>query len=128
MGTTATDTATTTATDAATTTATDTTADISAILPSKVVQMPESRSDVELYNADGVISEGENMQSGKIEWNEMAVQGLHSCGRSSQEKRPRFIALQQEVVAKNLTRIETEIETATETVTFSVTLQQCTTA
>ena len=82
--------------------------------------MPESRSDLEMYNADGIIGEGQNMQSGKIEWSEMAVQGLHSCGRSNQEKRPRFIALQQEVVAKNLTKIETETVIATETVTFNV--------
>jgi len=90
--------------------------------------MPESRSDLEIYNVDGVISEGHNMQSGKIEWNEMAVQGLHSCGRSNQEKRPRFIALQQEQFVKNLTKIETLTEIAMETVTFSITLQQCTTA
>jgi len=90
--------------------------------------MPESRSDLEIYNADGIISEGGNMQSGKIEWSEMAVQGLHSCGRSNQEKRPRFIALQQEQFVKNLTKIETETVVATETVTFSVELQQCTTA
>jgi hypothetical protein len=82
--------------------------------------MPESRSDLEMYNADGIIGEGQNMQSGKIEWSEMAVQGLHSCGRSNQEKRPRFIALQQEVVAKNLTKIETVTEIAMETVTFNV--------
>jgi len=91
--------------------------------------MPESRSDLEIYNADGIITDNvSNMQSGQIHWQEMAVQGLHSCGRSSQEKRPRFIALAQEVVAKNLTSIVTETETATATVTFSVQLQTCTTA
>merc|ERR1739838_1147408 len=101
--------------------------DISAILPSKT--MPESRSDLEIYNADGIITDDvSNMQSGQISWQEMAVQGLHSCGRSNEQKRPRFIALQQEVVAKNLTKIVTETATATETVTFSVQLQTCTQA
>merc|ERR1711971_1030296 len=99
--------------DAIVTTSTGETVDISTILPSKVQPMPESRSDLEIYNVDGVISEGHNMQSGKIEWNEMAVQGLHSCGRSNQEKRPRFIALQQEQFVKNLTKIETLTEIAT---------------
>jgi len=103
--------------------------DVDSILPSKAVPMPESRSDLEMYNVDGVILENVgNMQSGQISWQEMAVQGLHSCGRSSLDKRPRFIALQQEVVAKNLTKVETVTATATDTVTFSVELQTCTTA
>ena len=85
------------------------------------MQEVEARSDVVFYNVDGIIDiDGANMQSGQISWQEMAVQGLHSCARSNQQKRPRFIALQQEVVAKNLTKIVTETATATETVTFSV--------
>merc|ERR1712083_476733 len=81
------------------------TVDITAILPSKVLPMSEDykmKEDtaVEMLHADGIISEDQNMQSGKIEWKEMAVQGLHSCGRSNLEKRPRFIALAQETVSK----------------------------
>jgi len=99
------------------------------ILPTKVQAMPESRSDVDFYNADGVITDNaSNMQSGKIEWNEMAVQGLHTCGRSSDVKRPRFIALQNEEMTKNVTIVETETVTASTTVTFSVQLASCTTA
>jgi len=101
------------------------------ILPSKVLPMAEDykmKEDtaVELLHADGIINEDQNMQSGKIEWKEMAVQGLHSCGRSNIEKRPRFIALAQETVEKNLTSIVTNTVTATNTVTFSVTLSACT--
>jgi len=104
------------------------TVDINMILPSKVEPLKERADELELFNADGLISDGHNMQSGKIEWNEMAVQGLHTCGRSNIEKRPRFIALQQEQITKNLTSTVVVTETAMETVTFSVELQQCTTA
>merc|ERR1711997_1099124 len=90
--------------------------------------MAESNTAAEMFHADGVISEDQNMQSGKIEWKEVAVQGLHSCGRSNIEKRPRFIALAQESVTKNLTSTVTNTVTATNTVTFSVTLSSCTTS
>merc|ERR1712115_410129 len=151
--TTSTDTATTTSTDTTTTastraveleralelkdfpnaiitTSTGQTADIMSILPSKVVPLKKDApfNPMAMFDADGFIKEDQNMQSGKIEWKEMAVQGLHSCGRSNIEKRPRFIALAQETVAKNLTSTITSTVTATSTVTFSVTLQQCTTA
>merc|ERR1711915_346570 len=104
------------------------TVDINMILPSKVEPLKERADELELFNYDGLISDGHNMQSGKIEWNEMAVQGLHTCGRSNIEKRPRFIALQQEQITKNLTSTVVVTETAMETVTFNVQLQQCTTA
>ena len=86
----------------------------------QVEPLKERADELELFNADGLISDGHNMQSGKIEWNEMAVQGLHTCGRSNIEKRPRFIALQQEQITKNLTSTVVVTETAMETVTFSV--------
>jgi len=72
------------------------------------------------------------LQSGRMEWSEVAVDstsGLGSnCGRSghSHEKRPRIIALQNEVVTKNLTSTATVMETAAATATFSVTLASCT--
>merc|ERR1712228_261237 len=68
------------------------------------------------------------LQSGRIEWSEVAVDsttGLGSnCGRSghSHEKRPRIIALQNEVVMKNLTSTLTVLETAAATQTFSISL------
>ena len=52
-------------------------------------------------------------------------QGLHDgCGRSDKvvEKRARIIALQNEVVTKNLTSTSTVTSTAATTATFSVTL------
>merc|ERR1711923_533909 len=48
------------------------TVDINMILPSKVEPLKERADELELFNADGLISDGHNMQSGKIEWNEMA--------------------------------------------------------
>ena len=64
--------------------------------------------------------------SGSMEWNEVAVAGgsaLHNgCGRSDAlpEKRPRIIALANEVVTKDLTSTETVTETAATTKTFTV--------
>jgi len=77
-----------------------------------------------------------NLMSGRMEWSEVAVDsttGLGSnCGRSghSHEKRARIIALQNEVVTKNLTSTLTITETAAATATFSVTLAAtaCTTS
>merc|ERR1719348_2788051 len=46
------------------------TVDINMILPSKVEPLKERADELELFNADGLISDGHNMQSGKIEWNE----------------------------------------------------------
>merc|ERR1712037_525727 len=53
-----------------------------------------------------------------------------NCGRSghSHEKRARIIALQNEVVTKNLTSTTTVMETAASTATFTVTLASCTTS
>merc|ERR1711881_44102 len=66
------------------------------------------------------------LQSGRMERSEVAVDstsGLGSnCGRSghSHEKRPRIIALQNEVVTKNLTSTHTVTETAAATKTFTI--------
>merc|ERR1712062_792591 len=68
------------------------------------------------------------LQSGRMEWSEVAVDstaGLGSnCGRSghSHEKRPRIIALQNEIITKNLTSTSTVLVTASTTQTFQVTL------
>merc|ERR1712020_779228 len=99
--------------------------DISMILPTST----HARSDLEdeaqtMYtNLDAP-----GLQSGRMEWSEVAVDstsGLGSnCGRSghSHEKRPRIIALQNEVVTKNLTSTATVMETAAATKTFTIEL------
>ena len=63
-----------------------------------------------------------NMQSGKIAWQELAVQGLHSCGRTNQEqKRPRFISIETGEVTKTFTKTETSTSTLTDpTETFTI--------
>ena len=66
--------------------------------------------------------------SGRMEWSEVAVDstaGLSNCGRSghSHEKRARIIALQNEVITKNLTSTSTVTSTAAATSTFSVTVR-----
>merc|ERR1712218_503406 len=67
-----------------------------------------------------------NLMSGRMEWSEVAVDsttGLGSnCGRSghSHEKRARIIALQNEVVTKNLASTLTMTETAAATQTFTI--------
>ena len=63
-----------------------------------------------------------------MEWSEVAVDstaGLSNCGRSghSHEKRARIIALQNEVITKNLTSTSTVTSTAAATSTFSVTVR-----
>jgi len=66
------------------------------------------------------------LQSGRMEWTEMALdstEGLTSnCGRSGHqhEKRARIIALQNEVVTKDLTSTTTVSETAATTKTFTI--------
>ena len=63
-----------------------------------------------------------NMQSGQIAWQELAVHGLHSCGRSNQElKRPRFISVETGEVTKTFTKTETTTSTLTDpTNTFTI--------
>ena len=63
-----------------------------------------------------------------MEWSEAAVDTpMHSnCGRSGHhgsEKRARIIALQNEIVTKNLTSTTTLTSTAASTSTFSVTVR-----
>merc|ERR1712072_1146704 len=99
--------------------------------------MGMERSDME-DEADTMFTnlDAEGLQSGRMEWTEVAVDsttGLgRNCGRSghSHEKRARIIALQNEVVTKNLTSTTTVMETAAATATFSVTLAAtaCTTS
>merc|ERR1719219_2881906 len=91
------------------------------ILPTSSHAM--ERSDMEEEPATMYTSlDTPGLQSGRMEWSEVAVDsttGLGSnCGRSghSHEKRARIIALQNEVVTKNLTS------------TSSVTLASCTTS
>jgi len=109
--------------------------DINMILPTSSHAM--ERSDMEDEAATMFTNlDAEGLQSGRMEWTEVAVDsttGLGSnCGRSghSHEKRARIIALQNEVVTKNLTSTLTMTETAAATATFSVTLAAtaCTTS
>ena len=63
-----------------------------------------------------------NMQSGQIAWQELAVQGLHTCGRNNKEqKRPRFISIETGEVTKTFTKTETSTSTLTDpTETFTI--------
>merc|ERR1712203_970340 len=103
------------------------TVDISTILPSRVE--PQGRSDVDAFlDMDGVV--GKTMQSGSMTWSEMEMMSpmKPACGRSGKDRRPRFIALNQETITSTSTVTATETATATDTVTFSVALNTCTTA
>ena len=74
----------------------------------------------------GYSKDAPGLQSGRMEWTEMALdstEGLTSnCGRSGHqhEKRARIIALQNEVVTKDLTSTTTVSETAATTKTFTI--------
>merc|ERR1711994_152638 len=103
------------------------TVDISTILPSRVE--PQGRSDVDAFlDMDGVV--GKTMQSGGMTWSEMEMMSpmKPACGRSGEDRRPRFVALAQETITSTSTVTATETATATDTVTFSVALNTCTTA
>merc|ERR1712066_1217067 len=103
--------------------------DINMILPTSS-HATEARSDFDDLNAGTMFTNNEapGLMSGSMEWNEVAVAGgraLHNgCGRSDAlpEKRPRIIALANEVVTKDLTSTETVTETAATTKTFTVEL------
>merc|ERR1712223_1704785 len=99
------------------------TVDISTILPSRVE--PQGRSDIDAFlDMDGVV--GKTMQSGSMTWSEMEMMSpmKPACGRSGEDRRPRFVDFQQETI----TSTSTVTATATDTVTFSVALNTCTTA
>jgi len=103
------------------------TVDISTILPSRVE--PQGRSDIDAFlDMDGVV--GKTMQSGSMTWSEMEMMSpmKPACGRSGEDRRPRFLDLQQETITSTSTVTATETATATDTVTFSVALNTCTTA
>merc|ERR1711936_1372871 len=108
--------------------------DINMILPTSS-HVTEARSDLD-DNAQTMFThtDAPGLLSGRMEWSEVAVegrQGLHDgCGRSDKvvEKRARIIALQNEVVTKNLTSTSTVTSTAATTATFSVSLASCTTS
>merc|ERR1712038_218156 len=97
--------------------------DIDMILPTS--SHAQERSDLDdqtMYtNLDAP-----GLQSGRMEWSEVAVDTpMHSnCGRSGHhggsEKRARIIALQNEVVTKNLTSTSTITSTAATTKTFTI--------
>merc|ERR1719497_111882 len=103
------------------------TVDISTILPSRVE--PQGRSDIDAFlDMDGVV--GKTMQSGSMTWSETEMMSpmKPACGRSGKDRRPRFVAVQQETITSTSTVTATETATATDTVTFSVALNTCTTA
>merc|ERR1711936_553606 len=90
--------------------------DINMILPTSS-HVTEARSDLD-DNAQTMFThtDAPGLLSGRMEWSEVA------------EKRARIIALQNEVVTKNLTSTSTVTSTAATTATFSVTLASCTTS
>merc|ERR1712241_295896 len=99
--------------------------DIDMILPTS--SHAQERSDLEddvqtMYTTQ----DAPGLQSGRMEWSEVAVDTpMHSnCGRSGHhgsEKRARIIALQNEVVTKNLTVTSTAATTKTFTIGLACT-------
>merc|ERR1712113_694106 len=101
--------------------------DIDMILPTS--SHAQERSDLEEDDQTMYTNlDAPGLMSGRMEWSEVAVDTpMHSnCGRSGHhggsEKRARIIALQNEVVTKNLTSTSTITSTAASTSTFPVTL------
>merc|ERR1712107_326717 len=94
------------------------------ILPTPVLEESQGRIDMDSF--DGVIMDEGNFQSGKLEWKEVAIQGLSTCGRSS-GKRPRILTLSTVTVDVTTTIVPTTTVTAA-TVTHTVAGIGCTTA
>merc|ERR1711879_549634 len=89
-----------------------------------ISEIMPSRTQRSGLNVDFVVNADEtDLQSGSMSWSEASVDQSHkACGRSSfgDEKRARILALQNEVVTKDLTSTTYTTETAAATVTFSV--------
>merc|ERR1711973_383570 len=62
------------------------------ILPTPVMMEEPENGRIDFDAFDGVYQMHSGLQSGNLEWREVAVQGLSSCGRSA-NKRPRILAL-----------------------------------
>jgi len=85
---------------------------------------------VDVLDADLVVDNNVELQSGSLTWKEVALSGKSrsSCARSDHDdKRARIIALANEVVTLSLTSTSTITSTAATTKTFSVSVS-CTTA
>merc|ERR1712181_217925 len=87
------------------------------------------RSDAEAFlEVDGIV--GKTMQSGSMTWSELQMMSpmKPACGRSGEDRSPRFVNLAQETLTPTSIVTATETATATDTVTFSGALNTCTTA
>merc|ERR1712029_49148 len=85
---------------------------------------------VDVLDADLVVDNNVELQSGSLTWKEVALNGKSrsSCARSDHDdKRARIIALANEVVTLSLLSTSTITSTAATTKTFSVSVS-CTTA
>jgi len=86
------------------------------LTPAPVVVDEESLVDLDTF--DGVLDETESLSSGNLNWREVMVEGLSSCGRSG--KRPRLLNVSKTTSTKTITMTSTVFASAATTATFDL--------
>merc|ERR1719447_971561 len=99
------------------------------VLPTPVLDDSEvGRIDTDAF--DGVIYDDDSdstLSSGNLQWRELLVEGMSSCGRSAPNKRPRLLSQVKETITNTVTMTSTVVAPA-KTVTFTLSNIACTTS
>merc|ERR1711872_902904 len=99
------------------------------VLPTPVLDDSEvGRIDTDAF--DGVIYDDDSdstLSSGNLQWRELLVEGMSSCGRSAPNKRPRLLSQVKETITNTVTMTSTVVAPA-KTVTFTLSNIECTTS
>jgi len=99
------------------------------VLPTPVLDDSQvGRIDTDAF--DGVIYDDDSdstLSSGNLQWRELLVEGMSSCGRSAPNKRPRLLSQVKETITNTVTMTSTVVAPA-KTVTFTLSNIACTTS
>jgi len=99
------------------------------VLPTPVLDDSEvGRIDTDAF--DGVIYDDDSdstLSSGNLQWRELLVEGMSSCGRSAPNKRPRLLSKVKKTITNTVTMTSTVVAPA-KTVTFTLSNIACTTS
>jgi len=93
------------------------------LMPTPVIDEYQQRIDEDAF--DGMIDESSPLSSGNLNWREVFVDGVSSCGRSN--KRPRFLNVEKTTQTNTITMTSTVIA-PTKTLTFTLDNISCTTS
>jgi len=93
-------------------------ADIWDLLTPTPVIVDDEQTEVDADSFDGVLDETESLSSGNLNWREVMVEGLSSCGRSG--KRPRLLNVSKTTSTKTITMTSTIFTNNGATATFDL--------